>query len=220
MQRSLTFALAFLVCGAPTIALADEPVDEDAAEEAGSNDVDDESGTDVTVCDNAVTIHSTCDQKTVVVVEKPVIVEKRVVVEKEVYVPRRKKLRPIEGEDPPEGYREVMKSRSGIWGPGIGVLGASYLYSVLISTLATDDGWAWGFVPVFGALGVASSTRDAGWAGALVAMGLGQAAGLSMIIGGASAKRPIWVMNQYAKSDGPKTELVASPGWSGVKVSF
>lgn len=141
--------------------------------------------------------------------------------------PRLHRERYEEGMPIPPGGHVVSRSRPGLWGPGIGILSAWYVSTLIAASILSvaDDPSRRArsgalMVPVAGPFLYLPEATLPGrpW---LVIDGLGQVAGLAMIIAGIAAKRKYLVY--YA--EGPAGRSVAlsprlSPGSVGLSVGF
>jgi hypothetical protein len=141
--------------------------------------------------------------------------------------PRRKKRRrldAIDGEKPPPGYHTETTTYKGIWGGGIGMLGGGYLLTLISGAVADavegyEDGkfTYYSLIPVAGAFVSAGHSEIEG-PGKMpfIIFGLIQAGGLGMIIGGASAKKEVWVSDDAMVDP----EVFVGPGMLGIRQRF
>ena len=138
------------------------------------------------------------------------------------YESRRKFLRPIPGATPPDGYELSERNRQGLWAAGIGVSAGLYLLSVVTSAAVADaeneeDIFRYGSFPLIGPFIAAGYRRVSGPArGLLVGLGIGQLGGFAMIVGGVSARVPVW----RRQRDRASADIHVSPGAASVSVAF
>jgi len=121
---------------------------------------------------------------------------------------KKRKMPAVEGEAPPEGYHTETTNLRGLWIAGISTFAPIYALTVLSGGIA--DAWegtggyyaAWTLLPIAGPFVVAAHGGDNGIGGGakvyFVAMGLLQATGMGMFIGGLAAKKSVWVPDEYS----------------------
>ncbi|NUP10580.1 MAG: hypothetical protein HOW73_31415 [Polyangiaceae bacterium] len=138
---------------------------------------------------------------------------------------RRKYLRPIPGAEPPEGYVWGERNKHGLWRGGIGLSAGTYALSVIttgLTSIGVDnrDVLLYGSFPLIGPF-IAASIDDeipGGMKAVFAVEGLGQLAGLAMIIGGVSMRVPTWKRDRrYA---GATVDVEIQPTGAGLNVTF
>ena len=109
-----------------------------------------------------------------------------------------------EGEAPPPGYHHDTKIRKGLVIGGAVSFGTLYLISALSAALTLDvcshcDGAAGLFVPGVGPFITAGIERvDSASVNVLLILdGLGQSAGIAMLVAGLAATEEVWVRNDF-----------------------
>lgn len=143
--------------------------------------------------------------------------------------PRRKRrkprrLTPIDGEDPPEGYRSETTNIKGLWVAGVSLFGASYFLSIVSGGIADAvEGYEngkhtyFGLIPVVGPFITAGHPEiEAPGKIPFILFGAMQAAGVGMFIGGLAAKKEVWVASDFSFAP----ELVIGPGGIGMRQQF
>ena len=122
--------------------------------------------------------------------------------------PRKRKMPAVEGENPPPGYHTETTNIRGLWIAGISTWAPSYLLSILGGGIADavegTDGYyaAWNLLPIAGPFVTAAHGGDSGISGGgkvyFIFMGVLQAAGAGMFIGGLAANKSVWVPDEYS----------------------
>jgi hypothetical protein len=133
------------------------------------------------------------------------------------YVPR-----PIgdwqEGEPIPQGYYPVKRMRTPLVVAGAITLGSLYLTSALGGAIASDSGAGSGkslLVPVFGPFAMAGLQGSTTGGFVLVLDGLGQAAGLTMLVIGLAMPKTTLVRGDVAKVQITPVPMTFGPSSAG-----
>lgn len=146
--------------------------------------------------------------------------------EETIYAPiatrNRARITPIAGQPPPPGYVLATSNRRGLWGGGIGVAGGTYAIStVMAGLLAVGYGdqsiLVRGCLPIIGSFLVAGEDAGGFVTGTGIALGLGQLAGLGMILGGSIGRRQVWLREDLAR---PNLLVSAGPSGGSLRVEF
>lgn len=134
----------------------------------------------------------------------------------------RARITPIPNHAPPPGYVLATANRRGVWGGGIGVAGGTYVLSTgMAAILAAGYGdssiLARGCLPILGSFLMAGEDPSGFVIGTGIALGVGQLAGLSMILGGSIARRQVWLREDLAR---PNLLVSAGPSGGSLTVEF
>jgi len=141
--------------------------------------------------------------------------------------PRRRRIPAADDGPPPAGFHEETTTLKGLWIAGISVLGAGYLLSVLSGSVADavegerDGKYVWySLIPLGGPFVIAAQSEISGPADPyFVFLGILQAAGAGMLIGGLAAQKTYWVTDD-AKTEPLVPQVRVGAGWASVRVAF
>lgn len=134
----------------------------------------------------------------------------------------RARITPLPGYEPPPGYVLATANRRGIWGGGIGVAAGTYAISTISAgLLAAGYGdksiLTRGCLPIIGSFLMAGEDLGGFATGMGIALGVGQLAGVSMILGGAIGRRQVWLREDLAR---PNLRVSAGPGGGSLAIDF
>jgi hypothetical protein len=123
-----------------------------------------------------------------------------------------------EGEPVPPGYTAVPRRRTGALIAGATVLGSLYMLSAMAASISADDDneLAPLFMPVVGPFAQLFGTESASGRFFLVVDGLGQSAGLALLIYGLTSMKTVLLRNDLTTSSSPRPRVLPVVSARGV----
>lgn len=140
---------------------------------------------------------------------------------------KRRTIPAVDGEEPPPGYHREQQMLRGLAIAGWSIFGAGYALTALggaVSSAADAFGGGdgsyglVGLIPVAGPWIFVANDDLGGSRGLFALLGVMQAGGLAMGIGGLAARTEIWVSDEAKRENGPRFTL--SPTAVGFTTNF